>query len=103
LQNLNQAPRSGDQTDSMIIVNYNSGALLASCVASTLGQSSEIIVVDNASADCSTNAAASTWPHIKIIKNCLNLGFAAACNIGARVATGSHFLLNPDCVLSASR
>ncbi len=92
---------SGDQAVSAIIVNYNAGALLASCVASALGQSAEIVIVDNASADFSTDAIASSWPHIKIIKNGSNLGFAAACNIGARAATGSHFLfLNPDCVLA---
>jgi GT2 family glycosyltransferase len=101
LQDLNKVPGSGNQSVSVIIVNYNAGALLASCVASALGQSSEIIIVDNASADHSTDAVASTWPHIKIIKNGLNLGFATACNIGARAATGSHFFfLNPDCVLA---
>lgn len=95
-------PGSGDQTVSVIIVNYNAGPLLASCVASALSQSTEIIIVDNASADMSTYAVASAWPHIKIIKNDSNLGFATACNIGAKAATCSNFLfLNPDCVLAA--
>jgi GT2 family glycosyltransferase len=102
LQDLNQAPGSGEQTVSVIIVNYNAGELLASCVASALGQSSEIIIVDNASADMSTDGVASTWPHINIIKNDSNLGFATACNIGAKVATGNYFFfLNPDCVLAS--
>jgi len=102
LQDSHKAFASGDQTVSVIIVNYNAGALLSSCVASALGQSAEIIIVDNASADFSTDAIVSSWPHIKIVKNSSNLGFATACNIGMRVATGSHFLfLNPDCVLAA--
>ncbi len=102
MQDSNKAFTSVDQTVSVIIVNYNAGALLSRCVASVLSQSAEVIIVDNASADFSTVAIASQWPHIKIIKNDSNLGFATACNIGVRVATGSHFLfLNPDCVLSA--
>ena len=102
MQDLNQVPGSGDQTVSVIIVNYNAGPLLASCVASALSQSTEIIIVDNASADMSTDAIVATWPHIKIIKNDSNLGFATACNIGAKAATSSNFLfLNPDCVLAA--
>ena len=102
MQHLNQEPGSGDKTVSVIIVNYNAGPLLASCVASAVSQSTEIIIVDNASADMSTDAVASTWPHIKIIKNDSNLGFATACNIGAKAATSSNFLfLNPDCVLAA--
>lgn len=102
MQDSDQTLGPKSQTVSVIIVNYNAGALLSSCVASALGQSSEIIIVDNASADFSTDAAASTWPHINIIRNDLNLGFATACNIGAKVAVGNHFLfLNPDCVLAA--
>lgn len=86
---------------SVIIVNYNAGALLSSCVASALPQSAEIIIVDNGSADFSLDAVASTWPQIKIIKNDKNLGFAAACNIGAVAATSEYFLfLNPDCALA---
>ena len=88
-------------TVSVIIVNYNAGALLSDCVASALDQSAEIIIVDNASADLSTDTVTAQWPHIRIIRNDSNLGFAAACNIGAKAATGNHFLfLNPDCVLA---
>ena len=101
MQDSNQATGSGDQTVSVIIVNYNAGALLASCVASAVSQSSEIIIVDNASADSSTDAVACAWPHIKIVKNDSNLGFATACNIGVKAATRDNFLfLNPDCVLA---
>jgi GT2 family glycosyltransferase len=86
----------------VIIVNYNAGELLSSCVASALAQSGEIIIVDNASIDSSVDTVASTWPHIRIIKNDQNLGFAAACNIGIKAATGKYFLfLNPDCVLAS--
>lgn len=89
------------QTVSVIIVNYNSGGLLCGCVASALPQASEIIIIDNASTDSSINDVVSTWPNIRVINNSQNLGFAAACNIGVKAATGKYFLfLNPDCVLA---
>jgi len=103
LQDSYQEPKSDSvqKSVSVIIVNYNAGALLSSCVASALPQSAEIIIVDNGSADFSLDAVASTWPQIKIIKNDKNLGFAAACNIGAVAATSEYFLfLNPDCALA---
>ncbi len=84
-----------------IIVNYNAGAALSDCVASLLEcpQQIKIIVVDNASADGSLEAI-QRLPGLQIIKNSANLGFAAACNIGLRAATGPFFLfLNPDCIV----
>jgi GT2 family glycosyltransferase len=47
------------------------------------------------------NLVVSTWPHIRVINNSQNLGFAAACNIGVKAATGKYLLfLNPDCILA---
>ena len=97
MQDSYQASHSVQQTVSIIIVNYNAGALLSRCVESVLAQSDEIIIVDNASADFSTDTVASAWPRVRIIKNDQNLGFATACNMGARVASAPFLLfLNPD-------
>ncbi len=88
---------------SLIIVNYNAGDFLKACVSSALSQADELIVVDNASTDTSLSqleAVFSGEPKLRIIRNQQNLGFAAACNIGADTSTGSYLLfLNPDCVL----
>jgi GT2 family glycosyltransferase len=84
---------------STIIVNYNAGELLRSCVDSVLNcpLEIEIIVVDNASTDGSLDALLGL-PCVQIIKNPVNVGFAAACNSGARVASARFLLfLNPDC------
>lgn len=84
---------------STIIVNYNAGELLCSCVNSLLlcPLEIEIIVVDNASTDGSLDALAGL-PCVQIIKNPTNVGFAAACNNGARAASAQFLLfLNPDC------
>lgn len=84
---------------STIIVNYNAGELLRSCVDSLLNcpLEIEVIVVDNASTDGSLDALLGL-PCVQIIKNPANVGFAAACNSGARVASAPFLLfLNPDC------
>ena len=84
---------------STIIVNYDAGEFLRSCVDSVLKcpLEIEIIVVDNASTDGSLDALLRL-PCVQIIKNPANIGFAAACNSGARVASAQFLLfLNPDC------
>lgn len=90
---------------SVIVVNYNAGPLLAECVHSVFSQASEILVVDNASTDLSLELCAQRFSNeakLKIVRNSANLGFAAACNIGASAATEPYMLfLNPDCVLGA--
>lgn len=90
-------------TVSLIIVNYNACDCIVACVSSALNQVDEVIVVDNDSSDDSLaqlEAVFPSDPRLKIIRNHENLGFAAACNIGAEPSTGSYlFFLNPDCVL----
>lgn len=84
---------------STLIVNYNAGELLRICIDSLLNcqEDIEIIVVDNASTDGSLDALQGL-PHVRIIKNPINLGFAAACNQGLRAASAPYLLfLNPDC------
>ena len=84
---------------STIIVNYNAGEFLRSCVDSLLNcpLETEVIVVDNASTDHSLDALAGL-PNVQIIKNATNVGFATACNVGIRVASAPLLLfLNPDC------
>lgn len=86
---------------SIIIVNYNAGELLYGCVNSLLNSplEIEIIVVDNASSDGSLDALPEL-SCVKIIKNPVNVGFAAACNSGARIAVAEFLLfLNPDCLV----
>ena len=84
---------------STIVVNFNAGPLLRTCIDSVLRcpLEVEIIVVDNASTDGSL-VAITGLPGVQIIKNPTNVGFAAGCNTGARAATAQFLLfLNPDC------
>jgi len=86
---------------SVIIVNWNTKALLLDCVESlyqtTKHSSFEIIVVDNASTDGSTDALRKRFPHVHSIVNPSNFGFAKANNIGIKKAQGRYVcLVNSD-------
>lgn len=91
---------------SVVMVNFNAGALLADNVrralASRLEAPLEVIVVDNASTDDSLAALQPLLgERVKLRANDRNLGFAVACNQGARLAVGAHVLfLNPDCAVA---
>jgi GT2 family glycosyltransferase len=90
---------------SIVVVNYNAGRLLADCVALGLKHADQVIVVDNASNDDSLARLTERFRDVCALvveRNASNLGFAAACNIGARLAVGRFVLfLNPDCLLEA--
>jgi len=87
-----------------VVVNYNAGPLIVECVHLALQQCDEVVVVDNASADGSVALLESAFADnlaFRVVCNTTNLGFAAACNIGAAHATATHLLfLNPDCMLA---
>jgi N-acetylglucosaminyl-diphospho-decaprenol L-rhamnosyltransferase len=73
----------------VISVAYHSAAVLPAMLAS-LPPGTPTIIVDNASADADALPAGT-------IRNARNLGFGAACNIGAaRAGTEFLFFLNPD-------
>jgi GT2 family glycosyltransferase len=86
---------------SVIIVNYNSGTDLRTCLFSLYRETKdihfEVIVVDNASTDKSIEGVESEFPSVKVIHNSQNRGFAAANNIALRMSAGEYILLlNPD-------
>jgi len=85
----------------VIIVNYNSGTLLAECLHHLLAQTripERIIVVENASLDKSADRLESDYPGIEVVRTANNLGFAAANNLAVRRAGEVEWLalLNPD-------
>lgn len=89
---------------SIIIVNYNTKALLKDCINSilqhTFGIDYEVIVIDNASVDDTQKMIEEDFDWVKLIANEKNLGFGTANNQGAEIAKGEYlFFLNSDCVL----
>jgi len=84
---------------SIIIVSFNTKALLKKCLDSIKGNH-EIIVVDNASTDGSAKMVKENFPKVKLIVNKKNLGFGAANNQGIKTASGDYLLLlNSDTVV----
>lgn len=89
----------------MIIVNYNVKYFLENTVKSVLDSAkaiaTEIIVIDNASADGSEEYIKSRFKDVIYIYNQENVGFAKANNQGLRKAQGDFILvLNPDTLLT---
>ncbi len=82
----------------IIIVTYNSQAEIGACLDAALASGSDIVVVDNASAD--GTAAEVLRRGVRLIANRENRGFAAAVNQGFMVLSNACILLlNPDAVL----
>jgi N-acetylglucosaminyl-diphospho-decaprenol L-rhamnosyltransferase len=90
----------------IIIVNWNTGPLLHTCLKSiadsdtTAYRIGHVVVVDNGSADNSCDDLNDVGLPLVLKRNGVNRGFAAACNQGA-AATDSDYLLflNPDTAL----
>jgi N-acetylglucosaminyl-diphospho-decaprenol L-rhamnosyltransferase len=88
-----------------IIVTYRTGPALARCLASVRAASgiNEIILVDNGNDDPEVRAmdAAASDRRVRIIRGHGNVGFAAACNLGAAQAREDVLaFINPDATLA---
>ncbi len=103
---LNDVSRSYDGV-SAIVVSYFTGPLLTRCIASLQSQAeiSQIIIVDNGNVEGEVERAANQPDGDKVVEILSghgNIGFAAACNLGAKRASGAFLLyLNPDAVMPA--
>lgn len=87
----------------VLIVSYNTRERTLECVRSVLAHppapATEIVVVDNNSADGSADAIELEFPNVTVLRSGGNLGFARAVNLGAAVTTSDYLLLlNPDAV-----
>jgi GT2 family glycosyltransferase len=86
---------------SVCIANWNCRELLRGCLETLTevdqGVRLEIIVVDNASTDGAAGMVAQQFPHVHLIRNSENRGFARANNQAAHRARGRYlFFLNND-------
>jgi N-acetylglucosaminyl-diphospho-decaprenol L-rhamnosyltransferase len=90
---------------SIIIVSWNTRALLAQCLTSIYASHPatdfEVIVVDNGSTDGSAGMVRQQFPPVHLIANDTNVGFARANNQALKVISGEFvLLLNPDTYLA---
>lgn len=85
---------------SIIIPNWNGRKLLEKNLPAVLAaKPDEVVVVDDASPDDSDEFLKKNYPEVKIVRHQRNLGFAASCNDGVKVAIGEVVaLLNLDVV-----
>ena len=91
---------------SVIIVSWNTVALLKECLKSVLKSlqcinKGELIVVDNSSSDNSALFVEQEFTEVHLIKNDKNLGFSKANNQGIEASSGRYLLLlNSDTVVN---
>jgi len=88
---------------SVCIANWNCKYQLAACLESLTPEHQdvtlEIVVIDNASDDGAADMVERDYPHVLLIRNDRNRGFARANNQAARRARGQYlFFLNNDTV-----
>ena len=100
---------------SIVIVNWNTRDLLASCLQAILNNNHisidnyqsdrmeigalivEVIVVDNNSTDGSSQMVSQNFPWVQLVENSKNIGFASANNQAIQQCSGRYvLLLNPD-------
>ncbi len=85
-----------------IIITYNGEKLIRRCLNSLKQStiSTDIIVIDNASGDRTTEIIEKEFPQVRLIKNKKNIGFGRANNIGLKIALEEKadyvVLLNQD-------
>ncbi|MCS6999852.1 MAG: glycosyltransferase family 2 protein [Bacteroidota bacterium] len=83
----------------VVIVHHNTLELTSRCIESLVTPEqreyiARLIVVDNASTDRSGHALAERYPFVTIFHLAKQIGYAAACNYGARQGSAQYVLLS---------
>ncbi|WP_033149962.1 glycosyltransferase family 2 protein [Prevotella sp. RM4] len=79
---------------SIITINYNGLKDTCELIESIpFNSNMEVIVVDNASKEDEASTISEKYPHVKVIRSNLNLGFAGGNNLGIKEAQGKYILL----------
>lgn len=93
---------------SVVMVSYHTGAVLERSIEAALASDlvADVVLVNNGNPDVVVEklaAGAEEEPRLTLLTGHGNVGFASACNRGARAAKGDTlFFLNPDAVLEGS-
>ncbi len=89
---------------SICIVTLNCREVLDDCLRSIRQQSlageCEVIVIDNASTDGTSELVARDYPEVRLVSNGRNIGFTKATNQAIELSHGRYVVwLNPDTIL----
>ncbi|WP_446745057.1 glycosyltransferase family 2 protein [Silvibacterium acidisoli] len=89
---------------SIVIVSFNTRNVLRECLEAvereSVGLKVETLIVDNNSSDGSPEMVEKDFPHVRLFRSEVNLGFGAANNVALEVAQGRYIvLLNSDAFL----
>ncbi len=90
-----------------VIVSHNFEPWIERCLGSLLQSNhpTDVVVIDNASTDCTTTILRNQFQWVRLICSERNLGFGQANNIGMRIALEENydavFLLNQDAWITA--
>jgi GT2 family glycosyltransferase len=95
----------------VVVLNWNGKDVTPRCLESLyrgICPPDQVVVVDNASVDGSTELLREKFPQAELILNDSNLGFAEGCNVGIRYLLERAFdlvlllnndaVVNPDCL-----
>ena len=99
------AQLDNEQGIRVVVVSYWSASTIENCLRRLLTATnvSEIVVIDNGSGDATAEIIerlAANDPRLSLQPNHGNLGFAAACNQGAKDCTQPWLaFVNPDCLV----
>lgn len=89
---------------SFVIPVWNAKDLLRDCLQSIMDQKSryqiQVLVVDNGSSDGAPEMVEQLFPDVRVIRNGINRGYAAACNRGITQSQSRYVcIINSDIVL----
>jgi GT2 family glycosyltransferase len=86
----------------VVVLTYNSRAIIADCLRSALAQtypSYDVMVVDNGSSDGTPELVQEAFPEVRLVRSSVNGGYGAGNNLGAAASSGEILaFLNPDAV-----
>ncbi|MNX50972.1 N-acetylglucosaminyl-diphospho-decaprenol L-rhamnosyltransferase [compost metagenome] len=85
----------------VVIVTWHSASTIEACLRS-IPAGMAVVVVDNGSRDETLDLVSKVRPDATLLPQGENLGFGAACNLGAKaLGTRDILLLNPDAALES--
>src|SRR5271156_3302413 len=99
-----QTTKNSQPDISILIVSFNTREVLRECLESiereSAGLNVEISIVDNNSSDGSPEMIETDFPHVRLVRSNVNLGFGAANNAALEGCCGRYIvLLNSDAFL----